>query len=731
MKKQLTISFIFCLLGTTVLAQHKTKDSLRIHRLPQLQVTGFRTVNGIGHHPETYNNIIYAGEKNEVIVIDSMNANKAINNTRQILGRIPGLSIVETETGGFAANGIGFRGLNPIQSIEVNVRQNGYNISADIYGYNEAYYMPPMEAVERVETIRGAAGLQFGAQFGGMVNYVLKDAPKNKSFEMTTSQTAGSYGLFNSFNSIGGNYKKWSYYGFLQYRHLQGERANSDQTQLSGYGKISYKANDNLKLGLEYTLLRNRIHMPGGLTDEQFEADPETSYRARNWLASPWNILTATLDYKLSKNTTLSVKSAYLWSARNLVWRNEDGGPGVKDTINPQTNQYDPREVERENMKSDATEIRLLTSYPFFSHTATLATGVRLAYADFWRKGGGQGTTAEDFNLHVAGDYEENIHFTTTNVAPYIENIFRLTDHLMVTPGIRLEYLRSTAEGYETEDDAKLPTDSARRRYFVLLGMGLQYDIGRNSNAYANITQSYRPINYSQLSPFGTTSRIDPHMKDAKGYQIDLGYRGTFKNFINFDIGGFYLAYDHRIGTIEKTDGNGNTYTLRTNVANSISQGIEAYLELNVARWIFPAVPVGNINLSVFNSLALTDAHYTSGEYKGKRVEYAPRVINRTGISYSYKRLSGTFTWSQQSKAYGDASNVERGNNGDPVVGAIPAYQVMDLSLKYKFNHFALKGGINNIADRHYFTFRTDEYPGPGIIPADGRSFYAGISATF
>jgi Fe(3+) dicitrate transport protein len=55
----------------------------------------------------------------------------------------------------------------------------------------------------------------------------------------------------------------------------------------------------------------------------------------------------------------------------------------------------------------------------------------------------------------------------------------------------------------------------------------------------------------------------------------------------------------------------------------------------------------------------------------------------------------------------------------------------MDLSLKYKFNHFALKGGINNIADRHYFTFRTDEYPGPGIIPADGRSFYAGISATF
>ena len=50
-------------------------------------------------------------------IIDSLDANKVINNTRQILGRIPGLNIVETESGGFTANGIATRGLNPIQSI--------------------------------------------------------------------------------------------------------------------------------------------------------------------------------------------------------------------------------------------------------------------------------------------------------------------------------------------------------------------------------------------------------------------------------------------------------------------------------------------------------------------------------------------------------------------------------------------------------------------------------------
>src|SRR6476660_10553767 len=145
--------------------------------LKAIKVSGIRTIRGIGHLPPIKDGIIYAGMKNEVIVADSLDANKAINNTRQILGRIPGLNITETESSGFTANGISTRGLNPTQSIEMNTRQNGYNISADVYGYNEAYYLPAMEGVRRIEMVRGASSLQFGAQFGGLVNYVTEDAP--------------------------------------------------------------------------------------------------------------------------------------------------------------------------------------------------------------------------------------------------------------------------------------------------------------------------------------------------------------------------------------------------------------------------------------------------------------------------------------------------------------------------------------------------------------------------
>jgi Fe(3+) dicitrate transport protein len=703
-----------------------SNDTIKTRFLKEVTVTGIRTVRGTGHMPEVKDGIIYAGKKNEVILVDSLDANKAINNTRQILGRIPGLNIVETETGGFTANGIATRGLNPTQSIEMNTRQNGYNISADIFGYNEAYYIPPMEAVSRIEMVRGAASLQFGSQFGGMVNYVVNDAPKNKAFEFYTSQTGGSFGLFNTFNSVAGTIKKWSYYGFVQYRTMDGWRPNSSQKQLSVFGKIQYTPSTKLNIGMEYSLLRNRVQMPGGLTDSAFERNSRNSFRERNWLKSPWNILAAHVNYTLSQQTSLSVKSSLLFSNRALVWRNEDGGAGALDQMDPTTGEYVHREVESENMHNTTTEIRLLHHYNMGKMDNILSGGLRYAHAWFKRQGGGEGTRGTDFDLSVKGEYEYNLDFTTTNIAPFVENIFRISSRFTVTPGFRLEYLRSTAKGYKEDNGIKVITNENRKRYIPLFGLGGEYKISPNTNLYANISQSYRPIDYSQLTGFGITSKIDPNLKDANGFNADLGYRGTVKNYLNFDIGLFYLAYNQRIGTVLVNPGTVNEYTLRTNVANSVHKGLESYIEFNLLKYLNTNSKKG---LSVFNSLSFISAKYTSGEFQGNRVEAAANYINRVGLSYVDKKLSGTVQMNNIGDAFGDATNVRKSD--DPVAGYIPAYTVLDISATYRINRYSLKTGINNFTDKAYFTRRTDEYPGPGIISSTGRSFYLGISAKF
>ncbi|MEX0599665.1 MAG: hypothetical protein WD205_03410 [Rhodothermales bacterium] len=54
----------------------------------------------------------------------------------------------------------------------------------------------------------------------------------------------------------------------------------------------------------------------------------------------------------------------------------------------------------------------------------------------------------------------------------------------------------------------------------------------------------------------------------------------------------------------------------------------------------------------------------------------------------------------------------------------------MDLSASYAFDRYRVDIGVNNLTDHHYFTRRATGYPGPGIIPADGRSVYVTVGIT-
>jgi Fe(3+) dicitrate transport protein len=292
---------------------------------------------------------------------------------------------------------------------------------------------------------------------------------------------------------------------------------------------------------------------------------------------------------------------------------------------------------------------------------------------------------------------------------------------------MRFEYLASTSKGYKVVDDIRQPANETRNRTFPLFGVGLEYKPSVNTSFYGNISQAYRPIDYSQLEPFGVASKIDPDLKDADGYNADMGYRGTIKNFLNFDLSLFYLAYNNRIGEVIKTDAvSGIDYAYRTNIAKSVHKGAEFYIEYNLLKHLNQASKQG---LSLFNSFAYIDAKYTSGEYKGKRVEAAPEIIERAGLIYNNKCFSSTFQVNYTGDSYGDATNVKISDN--PIAGYIPAYTILDLSATYKINNYAIKAGVNNLTDKAYFTRRTDEYPGPGIIPATGKSFYLGLTAKF
>jgi len=157
-----------------------TEANFKMEELSQelegVEISDQRNTIGISRLRAVDGFAIYEAKKNELIVLDDFASNKVATNARQVFAKVPGLNIWESDFAGLQLD-IAARGLGPSRTANFNTRQNGYDMSADALGYPESYYLPAIQAVERVEVVRGAASLQYGTQFGGMLNFKIRDAP--------------------------------------------------------------------------------------------------------------------------------------------------------------------------------------------------------------------------------------------------------------------------------------------------------------------------------------------------------------------------------------------------------------------------------------------------------------------------------------------------------------------------------------------------------------------------
>lgn len=707
----------------------ESNDTLHVRSLPDVTVVGRNSKSDYQQMPEIVGTNIYAGKKNALIVLDNVQGNVVTNNMRQVLAKVPGIHIWESDPSGIQI-GIAARGLSPNRSWEFNVRQNGYDIAADPFGYPEAYYNPQLQAVQRIEIVRGQGSLQYGPQFGGLVNYILRNGSEiNKPFEFETQQTVGSNGLFNSYNAIGGKKGKVHYYTFFDHRNGDGWRENSRYFTNAGYGTVTYNFSTKFSLTAEVMRSHIRSQQPGGLTDAQIKQDAQQSFRSRNWFDITWTTPALIANYKINENTRWNTKLFGTIGDRNSVGFLQS--ITTKDSINPATLSYNNRVVNLDQYRNYGLESRIITDYHLGKMKNTLSGGIRLYTGTTTRQADGKGTTGTGYDISVTGNYPRDITFKSRNAAIFAENIFRINDKLLIIPGIRYEWLEGSSSGrngYTSSGAEIILQNIMRDRSFVLAGIGAEYHITKATEVYANISQAYRPIQFANLQVPPTTDVVDPDLKDAKGYNIDLGYRGKVKNFLQFDVSGFYLQYDNRVGTI--TVSGTPSYRLITNVGSSTSKGFEGYAEFNPIRAFGKSK---HADLIIFSSYGYTDAKY-SGDHKdantkGKKVENAPTNIFRGGITGGYKGFLLTAQVSNVGETFSDANNtVTPTSNGN--TGLIPSYTVTDLTATYKFSKgLNLKAGVNNLFDERYFTRRAGGYPGPGALPADGRTFFISIGA--
>ena len=695
-------------------------DTTKPIELSTLTVGSVSLRNSITRLEPIVGTYIFEGKKNEVISLTQIDANLTDKTGRQIFAKVPGVFVYDMDGSGNQIN-ISTRGLDPHRGWEFNIRKDGVLTNSDMYAYPASHYSMPLESIERIELVRGTGSLQYGAQFGGMLNYVSKQGDTTKPLSFESYNAVGSFNLLSSYNAIGGKIGKLKYYAYISKRSRDGYRKNEHTDYDSEDIMLTYDATKNLSLRLEWARSNYVYRIPGPLTDALFAADPTQATRSRNYFNPAINVPSFTLKWQIFDNTKLQLTSSAVIGARNSVLF--DKSATIKDSINTTTGQYNNRQVDIDRFNSFTNELRVLQQYKLGKQESSLAFGVQLMNNDLHRTQQGKGTTGSDFDLTLVSPiWGRDVHLKTQNTAFFAENNFKLLKNLSANVGARMEMGESKMSGtivyYATD---KIPLSI--NRHFTLLGGSISYKPKAFMDIYAGFSQTYRPMIFKDLIPIEVYEKVDPNIKDANGYNAELGFRGNWQ-FLKWDVTGFALQYNNRFGTLAQTDATGNFYTYRTNIGNSLTTGLEVFVQ---GSWALS----DKAELSFFTSTALMSGRYTTGNVKsgtanipivGNKIESVPNIISRNGVNIRYKKISLSGLYSYTSETFADALNtVTPSANG--AVGLVPSYGLFDLNTTVKIsNKFEIKASLNNVTDKQYFTKRPLFYPGPGIWSSDGRN---------
>ena len=672
---------------------------------------------------------IYAGKKNEVVLVAQTMANLAVNSSRQIYSQVAGLNIYENDDAGIQLH-IGGRGLDPNRTSNFNTRQNNYDISADVLGYPESYYTPPAESLSEIQIIRGAASLQYGTQFGGLVNFIILSPNTKKSLEITSRNTFGSNNLYTNHTSFSGKIKKFSYYSFVNYKKGDGFRKNSEFDSKNMYMNFNYQLNKKTKISTEFTYLNYLAQQAGGLSDKMFNENPYQSNRKRNWFNLDWFLYNLKLESDLNKNTSLSINFFGLNAKRKSL--------GFRSNRVDQIDPLEERDLIYGDFNNFGLESKLLTKYKILDKKSIFLLGFKYYNSNnTGEQGPGINNSEPNFNFQydLFPNYRYQSFFTYPNLnfSLFGENIFYLSDKLSITPGFRFENIKTESDGYYKNINLDAAgnvilnelnySNDIRKRSFVLFGVGISFKPKNFIEFYGNISENYRSVTFADISIFNPSYSINPNITDESGMTADFGLRGNIKNFISYDISLFNLSYNDRIGFVQKLMKDGRVKTERGNVGDAKIFGIESLIDFNLKKIFFNKE---NYSLNYFINTSFIDSEYISSEIpgiKGKKVEFVPKSNIKTGLRFGYNNFVLSAQYSYMSKQFTDSSNAISGNLSG-VIGEIPAYKILDLSLSYYFKNFTFESGVNNLLNEKYFTRRATGYPGPGIIPSSTRTFY-------
>jgi len=629
------------------------------------------------------------------IITRKLMDDKNLNNLDQVLSKTPGLSFTQRNFGSHQYESRGFV-LGEESFMMDGVPGQSYNLTG---------WMPlDMAFYDRVEVLRGAAGLLVGAGSpGGAINLVRKRPTNEPQFSVTTR--AGSWdnyrmdldgsGRLNDEGTLRGrvvaayedrgsyldgqNTQTPLFYGILEgdmsedtTLALSFRRQTSNMNGYSIYDLPRYKNGKGLDISRSTTLSQNWAYKDS-TTDEVFA---ELSHRFNERWTSKTSLIHTEGDFASVVPYAQALGTATV-------------PPGVSPITNTGTT-WRGVEFRDVSMKGNGVDSFVVGNFDAFGLTHEVTMGASWSRQTVMTKRGV--VTAGIINTPVnVFDVDHNAfakpakpawsqvnESTEERKGIYANTRLHLSEPLSLVLGGRLSWFDYDYNDKVGTGDYK----NKQNREFTPFA-GLIYDINENWSWYASYTDIFKPqANYRDVGG----SPLDP----AVGSSYETGIKGElFDKQLNVGMALFYIKQDDVLGEDVANSGrcttNDSFGTCYVNITTQRSKGID----LEASGEVLPGLQV----------MAGYTYNLTSSSSASPLTTDTPKHIARANTMYT---LPGE--WNRVSAGVGVSAQSGFSNRSNGAEYGVGGRAIWDARVAYKLDeHWTVAVNGENLFDRRYY----------------------------
>ncbi len=529
-----------------------------------------------------------------VATLDSKSLNRFSNtNLLPAVNTIPGIRMEERSPGSYRFSVRGSLLRSPFGVRNVKFYWNGLPLTDG--GGNTYLNLLDFNAIGSMEIIKGPGASLYGAGTGGVV---LLNSPPATDESSQLSVQVGSDGLFRLQASKSFNISPKSYLNTrVALQQADGYREQSAMSRMSAGVDWRYAIGEKSTLTTSYLYSNLYYETPGGLTKDQFEADPRQARpRSGPFPGSAEQQASVT-------NKTHLVSSLYETTIQSNILVNIGAIASYTDFANPTIRNYEERtesnigartEIQYQHKIGDIkNKIILGGEYQYFYSPITVSTN----------SGGTLGTLQTEDLLKSSGGLA------------FVQSEADLTKNIFVTLGASVNMLR-----YDLTREFPAPSIQQIRNFSPALfpRLGLVKQFNRAVALHASISSGFSPPSLAEVRP--STGTFNNILNPETGLNTELGIRGKIKKRLSFDLSVYSFRLKEAI--VIQRNADGAEYFVNAGELNQ--QGLE--LSLN-----YPSIRIVENLLQADLFLTYASQQYFFNDYVQDGNDYTDNRV--TGVA--------------------------------------------------------------------------------------------------